>query len=65
MRVFAYIARYYGSAAEATSLISSVASLAIIQNTNLHVQHTFFVHFVAVVLQRQQCRFARLKRETS
>ena len=30
MRVFAYIARRYNSAAEATSLLSSVASLAII-----------------------------------
>ena len=30
MRVFAYIARRYNSAAESTSLLSSVASLAII-----------------------------------
>ena len=29
LRVFAYIARSYNSAAEATSLVSSVASLAI------------------------------------
>ena len=29
MRVFAYIARRYNSAAESTSLLSSVASLAI------------------------------------
>ena len=29
LRVFAYIARRYNSAAEATSLLSSVASLAI------------------------------------
>ena len=29
LRIFAYIARHYNSAAESTSLLSSVASLAI------------------------------------
>ena len=35
MRVFAYIARRYDSAAESTSLLSSVASLAITRNYNI------------------------------
>ena len=34
-RVFAYIARRYDSAAESTSLLSSVASLAITRNYNI------------------------------
>ena len=35
LRVFAYIARRYDSAAESTSLLSSVALLAITRNYNI------------------------------
>ena len=38
MRVFAYIARRYNSAAESTSLLSSVASLAIKIKAKLKIQ---------------------------
>ena len=38
MRVFAYIARRYNSAAESTSLHSSVASLAIIKEGTPHIK---------------------------
>ena len=40
LRVFAYIVRRYNSAAESTSLLSSVASLAITSIVNLGCSHT-------------------------
>ena len=44
MRVFAYIARRYNSAAESTSLLSSVASLAIIIGTKKRSEIRASIH---------------------
>ena len=61
MRVFAYIARRYNSAAEATSLLSSVASLAI----NGSFQNNVLLHSMLSKLVREDEDFPPTKEEKS
>ena len=64
MRVFAYIARRYNSAAEATSLLSSVASLAIIV-AGLKIRELYEENVVSslqpvsIISQRKDIRYCR------
>ena len=54
MRVFAYIARRYNSAAESTSLLSSVASLAITDPHKILLFSLFIKSTIAVFKMPKQ-----------